>query len=1230
MDADKAPPVSALPVEQRLDLRAYFSRWAWLCMGPLLLLAVLLAVDHVHQLNTKDKEVALRHAKNFAVSLDNRLQARIGSLKVLADSDQIHDPRQWPTIYRYAQNFQREFGNHVILADSHEPMRMLLNTRLPYGGPLPLMPKSKGRSAAPEAVATGKPAVGDIVQGPIANKPLLAIAVPVKQGDATPYVLLALTDAEEYQRRVDSFVIPKDWRLTLLDGNKQVIARRTVANMDDDAGSADSFSVPMELSSWTVVIEIPRSAQVQVMLITSMGLGVAILFALLAGHFGSKMASRQLSKEVAALGDISAPVKPFMLAETADARRLLDSLLEQRSQVTLSLSEERERLAGILRGTNSGTWEWNVQTGKTVFNERWAEMIGYSLAEISPVSIETWMKFAHPVDLEKSGELLQRHFTGELDYYECEARLKHRDGHWIWVLDRGRVTSWTEDGKPLMMMGTHQDITQRKETELQLQKLSLAVEQISVSIVITNLEAKIEYVNDAFLRNSGYAREEILGKNPRILHSGKSPRSTYETLWAALKHGETWVGDFYNQRKDGSESIEHAIVTPMRDLDGQMTHYVSVQEDVTERRRIALELEQHRHHLEDMVEERTVELAEAKAKAEVANQAKSAFLANMSHEIRTPLNAIIGLSYLLRSAERAPEQIVRLDKISNAGRHLLALINDILDLSRIESGHLELESADFHLSSIFDNVRSLIAEAAAAKGLAIEIDTDHVPMWLCGDLTRLRQILLNFSSNAVKFTESGRISLRANLLAEHDGQLDIRFEVQDSGIGISPETQAKLFQVFEQGDASVTRKYGGSGLGLAIARRLAELMGGTVGVESTLGAGSTFWLKVSLKHGHGVMPTLSARSGSDAADILRRQHSGCKVLLVEDNEINREVALELLHAVGLDADSAENGAVAVNRVQQKAYDLILMDMQMPVMNGLDATRLIRKLPGMSALPILAMTANAFTEDRQACLDAGMDHFVAKPVDPPELYKALVEWLSRMATVSEPLSDDPTSFNPQDAELGRGLATNCLQAGLNISLGLRALNGNASAYFDLLHRFARQHRGDAASLEKFINSGARDAALQVAHTLKGTAATIGAMRLATAATDLEDALRRSDPSADLLSHLSKVRTSADALWVVIETLPVKPEKVVQNVDPARVVSVLIQLQALLEADDTQAIAIFEQDKPVLLAAMGPAVLHLQRQMESFDFPAAVTTVRELISRARALVDKPVQPSSPAQW
>ncbi|MBZ0249003.1 MAG: PAS domain S-box protein, partial [Burkholderiales bacterium] len=382
-----------------------------------------------------------------------------------------------------------------------------------------------------------------------------------------------------------------------------------------------------------------------------------------------------------------------------------------------------------------------------------------------------------------------------------------------------------KDGRRLTSMIVR-DASERKAAEAQLRKLSLAVEQSADSIVITDLEARIEYVNEAFVRASGYSREELLGRNPRVLHSGKTVPGTHRAMWETLTRGDTWRGEFVNRRKDGTEYVEFAIITPIRQPDGRITHYVGVKEDITERKRLAGELDRHRHHLEELVRVRTAELAQARERAEAANRAKSAFLANMSHEIRTPMNAIVGLTHLMKRSGVSREQAERLDKIDGAGRHLLTIINDILDLSKIEAGRMELESTDFHLSGVLDNIGSLIGAQAQSRGLAVAIDADAVPPWLRGDPTRLRQALLNYAANAVKFTERGSIALRARLVEEAGEALLVRFEVEDTGIGIAPEKLATLFQAFEQADASTTRQYGGTGLGLAITRRLAELMGG--------------------------------------------------------------------------------------------------------------------------------------------------------------------------------------------------------------------------------------------------------------------------------------------------------------------------------------------------------------------------------------------------------------------
>ncbi len=558
-----------------------------------------------------------------------------------------------------------------------------------------------------------------------------------------------------------------------------------------------------------------------------------------------------------------------------------------------------------------------------------------------------------------------------------------------------------KDGQPIAMVGVGTDITAARAAEQALKQREqyqrALLDNFPFLIWLKDSESRFLAVNQPFALACGRTSpSELAGKTDLDVWPLELAEAYRADDRAVLASGRQKTVEEQIVDASGARNWFETYKSPVQ-LDGRMLGTVGFARDITDRKQVEEELARHRQHLKELVRERTVELTEAKVAAETANRAKSTFLASMSHELRTPMNGIMGMIEMAKRRMADPAGLDQLNKARTAADHLLGVINDILDLSKIEAERLALEEAPLQLGEVIGNLVGLLGHRAAEKGLhlATDLPADLEDFPLMGDPLRLGQILFNMIGNAIKFTERGGVDLRVRSVGETPDTVSMRFEVRDSGIGIEPEAQSRLFQPFQQADNSMTRKYGGTGLGLAISMRLVRLMGGEMGVASTPGEGSTFWFVVPLRIRMQADATPTPTPDTPSAEQrLQTEYAGARVLLAEDEPISQEITYAMLEDVGLVVDVAENGQMAVDLAGGSAYDLILMDMQMPVMNGIEATKAIRAASLNQNTPILAMTANAFNEDRQVCLDAGMNDHLAKPVDPDKLFESLLAWLSR--------------------------------------------------------------------------------------------------------------------------------------------------------------------------------------------------------------------------------------------
>lgn len=670
--------------------------------------------------------------------------------------------------------------------------------------------------------------------------------------------------------------------------------------------------------------------------------------------------------------------------------------ITDRKKIECTLQEERYRLASILEGTRTGTWEWNVQTGDTVFNETWAQICGYTLEELVPVSINTWASLVHPDDMALSNDLLEQHFRGDSTEYEFECRMKHKEGHWVWVHDRGRVFTRTEDGKPLMMYGTHSDITRRKVNEQAMKEreacLRAILDNFPFLVWLKDTEGHFLAVNELFARACGQSgAAQVVGKTdwdvwPREM-AALYVKDDQEVLEERVKKNvEEPIAD------QGDVKWFETFKTPIVDAAGRLVGTTGFSRDITQRKAVEEELLNTNAALARAIERANQMAMEATA----ANAAKSEFLANMSHEIRTPMNAIIGFAEILAGSLVEKRQKDQAGVIARSAQSLLVLINDILDLSKIEAGRMDMHPHSFSLSGLLQEVDVIFRQRANEKGIKLRVIPDHtVPAGIVLDEVRLRQILVNLVGNAVKFTSSGSVDVTAAATPAgyKEGRVSLQIAVTDSGIGVPDAFKERIFQVFEQAPNQDHAVYGGTGLGLAISQRLANAMGGRIEVaDNPSGRGVVFTL---------IIPDVPVVRDTEAIPADKQEEEvpdvkfghGLTLLIADDVENNRALIRLYLEDSGIELLEAENGRRALELIMSRRPDLVLADIKMPEMDGWELLQALRSSeePEIRNVPVIAVTASVFIPDMELNAQT-FDGLLIKPVSKAMIIQELMRFL----------------------------------------------------------------------------------------------------------------------------------------------------------------------------------------------------------------------------------------------
>jgi PAS domain S-box-containing protein len=808
---------------------------------------------------------------------------------------------------------------------------------------------------------------------------------------------------------------------------------------------------------------------------------------------------------------------------------LRDMTQRQRAEEALHASSERYRL--IVQTAAEGIWMTDAD-GKTTFvNPKMAHMLGYTVQEMLGRPLLDFMDRDSQLLMQRR---LASHGSAASQPDQVDFRFFRKDQSSLWGL-LSSTSIQSDNGEPGGTLAMITDITERRQASIALSNSSQRM--ASVFGAVTN--GLVVQDSHGHILESNAAAERMLAASPAgnslwqaIREDGSAFDQRSHPVHITLSTGEAMRDVLMGvQQPDGSLSWLSVNTEAIRDEYGKVGMVVASLTDITYHKRSESALRELNEHLEERVAQRTEQLDQAKQVAEEASLAKGQFLANMSHEIRTPMNGVIGMAYLALKTDLEPRQRDYLEKIRFAGEHLLGIIDDILDISKIEAGKLEIERVNFSFDHVVQTLMTVVAPRAAGKNLELLFEIDpQLPAVLVGDPLRLGQVLINYANNAIKFSEQGSITVKVRKVVADAKHCLVRFEVCDHGIGLSQDEMSKLFQSFQQADTSTTREYGGTGLGLAICKQLAQLMGGDVGVDSRPGAGSTFWFTANLGISDQAAPAMldsmvqtaaAMRASADAALVMRTlKHA--RILLVEDNTFNQQVALELLEEAGASVCLANNGEEALDLLRQTQFDCVLMDVQMPLMDGLQATRHIRADPQLAHLRVLAMTATATSEDRVRCLDAGMDDFISKPIQPAMMYQTIASWL--------PARETP----PPPARSRAAPAFKTTLAGdpqvIDLSILAKLLGYNPEKVRKFAFKFLQTTQDGFGDIDAALARGDVHQVRELGHRIKSSARTVGALGLAELCHSLETLA-----PGEAADEAERARRIVARLWPLLEQI-----------------------------------------------------------------------------------------------